>query len=44
VSDLFAISQPGMMQAGIRNLPGAAIISGDLVLEAGGRFGSSIAT
>ena len=28
-SNLFAISQPGMMQAGIRNLPGAVIIGGD---------------
>lgn len=27
-SSLFAISQPGMMQAGIRNLPGAVIIAG----------------
>jgi uncharacterized protein GlcG (DUF336 family) len=33
---LNAISQPGMMQAGIRNLPGAVIIGGGLIVEAGG--------
>lgn len=35
-TDLNAISQPGMMQAGIRNLPGAVIIRGGLIVEAGG--------
>jgi uncharacterized protein GlcG (DUF336 family) len=35
-SNLFAISQPGMPQAGIRNLPGAVVIGGGLVVEAGG--------
>jgi uncharacterized protein GlcG (DUF336 family) len=35
-SGLFAISQPGMMQAGIRNLPGAVIIGGGLIVESGG--------
>src|SRR5258708_3872522 len=35
-SNLFTISQPGMMQAGIRNLPGAVIIGGGLVVETGG--------
>jgi uncharacterized protein GlcG (DUF336 family) len=35
-SSLFAISQPGMMQAGIRNLPGAVVIGGGLVVESGG--------
>jgi uncharacterized protein GlcG (DUF336 family) len=35
-SSLFAISQPGMMQAGIRNLPGAVIIGGGLIIESGG--------
>src|SRR3569833_3755822 len=35
-TDLNAISQPGMMQAGIRDLPGAVIIGGGLVVEAGG--------
>ena len=35
-SSLFAISQPGMMQAGIRNLPGVVILGGGLVVETGG--------
>jgi uncharacterized protein GlcG (DUF336 family) len=35
-SNLFAISQPGMMQAGIRNLPGAVILGGGLIVESGG--------
>lgn len=35
-TELNAISQPGMMQAGIRNLPGAVIIGGGLAVEAGG--------
>ena len=35
-TELNAISQPGMMQAGIRNLPGAVVIGGGLTVEAGG--------
>ncbi|UWU95280.1 heme-binding protein [Bradyrhizobium sp. CB1015] len=35
-TELNAMSQPGMMQLGIRNLPGAVIIGGGLVVEAGG--------
>ncbi|MBB4263981.1 MULTISPECIES: heme-binding protein [unclassified Bradyrhizobium] len=35
-TELNAASQPGMMQAGIRNLPGAVIIGGGLIVEAGG--------
>src|SRR5205814_9206533 len=35
-SGLFAISQPGMMQAGIRNLPGVVILGGGLVVATGG--------
>jgi uncharacterized protein GlcG (DUF336 family) len=35
-TELNAISQPGMMQAGIRNLPGAVIVGGGLTVEAGG--------
>jgi uncharacterized protein GlcG (DUF336 family) len=35
-TELNAISQPGMMQAGIRNLPGAVIVGGGLAIEAGG--------
>jgi uncharacterized protein GlcG (DUF336 family) len=36
IAKLFAISQPGMMRAGIRNLPGVVIIGGGLVVESGG--------
>jgi len=35
-TELIAISQPGMMQAGLRDLPGAVIIGGGLTVEAGG--------
>lgn len=35
-TDLIAISQPGMPQAGIRNLPGATMIGGGLLIESGG--------
>jgi uncharacterized protein GlcG (DUF336 family) len=35
-TELNAISQPGMMQAGIRNLPGAVIVAGGLTVEAAG--------
>lgn len=35
-TELNAVSQPGMMQAGVRNLPGAVIIGGGLTVEAGG--------
>src|SRR5260370_255831 len=35
-SILLAISQPGMMQAGIRNLPGRVIIGGGMGVESGG--------
>jgi uncharacterized protein GlcG (DUF336 family) len=35
-TDLNAISQPGMMQAGIRSLPGVVIIGGGMIVEAGG--------
>lgn len=35
-TELNAVSQPGMMQAGIRNLPGVVIIGGGLIVEAGG--------
>jgi uncharacterized protein GlcG (DUF336 family) len=41
-SNLFAISQPGMMQAGIRNLPGAVIIGGGLLVESGGSLVGAI--
>jgi uncharacterized protein GlcG (DUF336 family) len=35
-TELNAISQPGMMQSGLRNLPGVVIIGGGLTVEAGG--------
>src|SRR2546422_7633208 len=35
-TELHAISQPGMMQAGIRNLPGVVIIGGGLIVESSG--------
>lgn len=35
-TELNAISQPGMMQAGIRNLPGVIMIAGGLTVEAAG--------
>jgi uncharacterized protein GlcG (DUF336 family) len=33
---LMAISQPGMPQAGLRDLPGAVILGGGMVIEGGG--------
>src|SRR5882757_2191271 len=41
-SNLFAISQPGMMQAGIRNLPGVVIVGGGLIVESGGSLVGAI--
>jgi uncharacterized protein GlcG (DUF336 family) len=35
-SELHAISQPGMMQAGIRHLPGVVVIGGGLIVESSG--------
>ena len=35
-SALMAVSQPGMPQAGLRNLPGAVILGGGMIIEAGG--------
>lgn len=35
-TELNAISQPGMMQAGLRNLPGVVIIGGGIMIEGGG--------
>jgi len=35
-AELNAISQPGMMQSGIRNLAGAVIIGGGLIVETAG--------
>ena len=35
-TELNAISQPGMTQSGIRNLPGVVVLGGGLTVEAGG--------
>ena len=35
-SDLVASTQPGMPQAGVRGLPGAVILGGGVIVEAGG--------
>jgi uncharacterized protein GlcG (DUF336 family) len=35
-TELNAASQPGMMQAGIRNLPGVVVLGGGMIVEAGG--------
>jgi uncharacterized protein GlcG (DUF336 family) len=34
--DLVASTQPGMPQAAVRNLPGAVVLGGGLIIEAGG--------
>jgi len=41
-SGLFAVSQPGMMQSGIRSLPGAVVIAGGLMVEASGSLVGAI--
>jgi uncharacterized protein GlcG (DUF336 family) len=41
-TELNAISQPGMMQASIRNLPGTVIIGGGLTVEADGSLVGAI--
>ena len=41
-TELQAISQPGMPQAGLRNLPGAVIIGGGMVIEGGGSLVGAI--
>jgi uncharacterized protein GlcG (DUF336 family) len=35
-TDLIAMTQPGMPQAGMRNLPGVVILGGGIMIEAGG--------
>jgi uncharacterized protein GlcG (DUF336 family) len=35
-TDLIGISQPGMPQAGLRDLPGAVILGGGMMVEVGG--------
>ncbi len=41
-TELHAISQPGMMQAGMRNLPGAVIIGGGMIVESSGSLVGAI--
>jgi len=41
-TELNAISQPGMMQAGIRDLPGTVIIGGGLIVDAGGSLVAAV--
>jgi uncharacterized protein GlcG (DUF336 family) len=35
-TELNAVSQPGMLQAGIRSLPNVVVIGGGMVVESGG--------
>ncbi len=35
-TDLVPLTQPGMPQAGVRNLPGAVVLGGGITVEAGG--------
>lgn len=35
-TDLVSLTQPGMPQAGVRNLPGAVILGGGIMVQAGG--------
>jgi uncharacterized protein GlcG (DUF336 family) len=39
---LIAISQPGMPQAGLRDLPGAVVLGGGLMIEGGGSMVGAI--
>jgi uncharacterized protein GlcG (DUF336 family) len=41
-TELNAISQPGMMQSGIRNLPGVVTVGGGLVVEASGSLVAAV--
>jgi uncharacterized protein GlcG (DUF336 family) len=41
-TELNAISQPGMMQAGIRSLPNVVVIGGGVIVEAGGSLVGAI--
>ena len=41
-TELNAASQPGMMQAGIRNLPGVVVIGGGVIVEAAGSLVGAI--
>ena len=41
-SALMAVSQPGMPQAGLRNLPGAVILGGGIIIEGAGSLVGAI--
>jgi uncharacterized protein GlcG (DUF336 family) len=41
-SELVALTQPGMPQAGLRGLPGAVILGGGMVVQAGGSLVGAI--
>src|SRR4249920_734084 len=41
-TELSAISQPGMMQAGMRNLPGVVIIGGGMIVESSGSLVAAV--
>jgi uncharacterized protein GlcG (DUF336 family) len=41
-AELNAISQPGMMQSGIRDLPRVVIVGGGLMVEAGGSLVAAV--
>ena len=41
-TELNAVSQPGMMQAGIRHLPGVVVIAGGMIVESSGSLVGAI--
>ena len=41
-SDLIGATQPGMPQAGVRNLPGAVVLGGGVMVETGGTMVGAI--
>jgi uncharacterized protein GlcG (DUF336 family) len=41
-SNLVALTQPGMPQAGLRGLPGAVVLGGGMMVEAGGSLVGAI--
>jgi uncharacterized protein GlcG (DUF336 family) len=41
-TDLVALTQPGMPQAGVRNLPGAIVLGGGIAIQAGGSLVGAI--
>ena len=41
-TDLVGVTQPGMPQAGLRDLPGAIVLGGGVMVEAGGSLVGAI--